>query len=92
MKTSRMVSTSKCPVCGKNLTGAVHASADIRPKRGDISVCTGCLEVLEFSDDIGNCILPERNRLQEIHITAEPPINWIRAEILRVNKGKPWKG
>lgn len=42
-----------CPSCGRANDAATNANdAKARPKKGDVSICFYCGEILEFGDDL----------------------------------------
>ena len=42
-----------CPTCGKKLDGATDFVGNATPSPGDFSVCSGCQDILVFTDELG---------------------------------------
>jgi hypothetical protein len=42
-----------CPMCNAKLDAATHLPGKAVPKPGDVSVCAGCGELLQFTDRMG---------------------------------------
>lgn len=91
MRTSRLSSTASCPVCQKVCNGVADPCGKRRPKHGDTSICSGCLEVLVFEGDLGHMRLPTHDELRQIHAECGESINDTRRLILSVGRGRPWK-
>ena len=52
---------SCCPQCGKTLDAASSLDGDNTPGEGDLSICTGCGEILVFNEDTSLRELTEKD-------------------------------
>ena len=91
MRATKLSNTAACPVCEKLCNGVADPSGERRPKHGDTSVCSGCLEVLVFEGDLGHLRLPTHDELRQFHAEGGESINDTRFLILSINRGRPWR-
>jgi hypothetical protein len=47
-----------CPTCNKHINGATPVSEDKHPKPGDLNLCAGCGELLQFTEGLGLAVMP----------------------------------
>lgn len=52
-----------CPSCGWKNDAATHPTEDVAPTPGDLSVCLGCQEVMQFDPDL-RLVKPTRDDLE----------------------------
>lgn len=48
----RLETNPSCPRCNKSLGSYTAITPDTKPKQGDVTICTECFAVLEFTEDI----------------------------------------
>lgn len=74
----------KCPSCGGKLDAASCMSRPKgKPSPGDISVCLYCGQALQFTNDLGVAVLPDKE-LEALHPDAR---NLVKKIIVGVKSG-----
>lgn len=62
---SNDMKTHFCPNCEIPLTGATGVETDEKPKKGDISICFACGEILEYGEFLTHQKI-SKEKLQEL--------------------------
>ena len=50
-----------CPTCGTTLDGATDVTGESTPSPGDFTICSGCHDILAFTDELGLRVLTEED-------------------------------
>lgn len=70
-KKGRLLPTSVCLNCGKELDAASQVRDEDRPKSGDVTVCIGCGHLMAYGDDM---VLRELTDDEIIEVAGDPGI------------------